>query len=598
MPKSNNLIKAATDFSLTQFQHANQVYKHLHRGDLFSVRIQCQGGHGGRGFAKKNNIGGQGGDVKIEGTKRSSTFNTLDQCLEMCRDRKDAVKVGESRAQQAFNRTHHVDQAQEHFKKGFRIETDPITKEKWIQMNGFRGKDAKKFGTAFKGSDISLTVPLNTLLYEEIYEIENPFGNVENQRRILTDLRFVTEVFNPKQQVVLAHGGDPGCFQSGYVGTPGEIKSYQLVKSEKSDVLILGHSNSGKTTLFQQLTGRKMHSLISSGVHTTLGVQSAMINYEDGKQCKVLDTPDFTLMSALELSQRVTKSKSIVFLVDPFGYQPYLESEKKSAMDCILEMADAVSRATDQSFHNFTGTTEFDNKKIRPILVFNKLDLPGAKEKMEETLQELNFYKNDIGVTFEKILAISAETNLGLDKIKDYSRLVHDNYYEKFLMGREHRRLLALGKKWPPPSVKGPDAPPLADFPRETLINYRMESAEFKQRRIGGHMMLQPRERAPDYLKKSAIQDYANLQHIKIQMKIQEDNHDRQVKARERNKKFLENRDEKIALQKKEQAEARKLSKEEKEELRNLQANLDVAKLSWGQKQTQIPLPETEKIDS
>merc|ERR1712088_1142477 len=159
---------------------------------------------------------------------------------------------------------------------------------------------------------------------------------------------------------------------------------------------------------------------------------------------------------------------------------------------------------------------------------------------MEETLQELNFYKNEIGVTFEKILAVSAETNLGLDKIKDYSRLVHDNYYEKFLMGREHRRLLALGKKWPPPSVKGPDAPPLADFPRETLINYRMESAEFKQRRIGGHMMLQPRERAPDYLKKSAIQDYANLQHIKIQMKIQEDNHDRQVKARERNKKFLE----------------------------------------------------------
>merc|ERR1712226_1456081 len=100
-----------------------------------------------------------------------------------------------------------------------------------------------------------------------------------------------------------------------------------------------------------------------------------------------------------------------------------------------------------------------------------------------------------------------------------------------------------------------------------------MESQEFKQRRLGGHMMLQPKETAPDYLKKSAIQDYANLQHIKIQMKIREDNHNRQVKARERNRKFLEAKADKIALEKQQQEEARKVSREEKEELRNLQAN-------------------------
>ena len=71
-------------------------------------------------------------------------------------------------------------------------------------------------------------------------------------------------------------------------------------------------SNSGKTTLLQQLTGRRKHSLISSGTNTTSGMQKGVIKFNDGVQCSVLDTPALSRTGKFMMAKGVFRAKSIL----------------------------------------------------------------------------------------------------------------------------------------------------------------------------------------------------------------------------------------------------------------------------------------------
>ena len=236
---------------------------------------------------------------------------------------------------------------------------------------------------------------------------------------------------------------------------------------------IVGHANSGKSTLLQQLTGRRMYSVISDGAYTTEGILFGKMPFQDRVDLTICDTPAYDKTDDFLLANSILRTKVLCVMIDPFGFQPTLESEHRSALEMIRDFTEMYTRCSDPHERQF-------DPKI--VLCFNKLDLPGAQEKMQETVEQLN--NESFRLNFSKILAISANEKMGLDKLKDYARSIADEHYEKYKLGREYRALAASGKKWPPPSLKGPDAPVLLEAPDKELLYQNIKP------RTGGDMNL------------------------------------------------------------------------------------------------------------
>lgn len=232
-----------------------------------------------------------------------------------------------------------------------------------------------------------------------------------------------------------------------------------------------------------------------------------MLQYHDGNNFKVLDTPDFNKIDPLQLKHTIFRSKHIILLVDPFGFQENVESEQKSATVLIMEFQEMYRNILEQMQedkslvdknnlkHEFrqNAMPEDQIKNIKVTLAFNKLDLPGAEAKMRECIENLNILNEDLPCKFDKVFGLSANETNGIQEIADHTKLVNDKFYEKYLLGKEHRRMLGLGQKWPPPSIKGPDSPVITEIPREKL--WSLGNAPTDPRRIGGNMMnVEPRD--------------------------------------------------------------------------------------------------------
>lgn len=458
--KNRPLLKHLTDFTGTQFAHGNRTASRLHRGDLYRLRFQASGGRGGNGYEPRNQVGGYGGNIKLVAT-RSANYDNLEKVKSsFLRNIAYQEKVGHLK----LSKDKELDEIKESQKQH----------NNTFKLRGGKGEAAGKFKTGLKGKDVTFTVPLGTEIFEDLMKkVPHPnypkdFPN-RYHKKFLDTVR-IGSLEIPDQTFTIAHGGEPGNFTNGYKGDKGEQRRIFIIVRENADLAIVGMANSGKTSLLQQLTGRRKHSLISSGSNTTTGIQKGMIKFEDGVHCSVIDTPNLCNINDFMLKKTIFRAKSLLLLVDPFGSQEDYDSPFYTALETI------------QLFEEIVSEHYSEQKELKFVLAFNKLDLPGAQQKMEEVLTEYNAQENRLN--FEKVLAISADKNLGIQPIHEFTRETADGYYMKYIAGRDHKLLQASGTKWPPPSLKGPNAAVLTEKPREYLLK-----EEFGKPHIGGSMM-------------------------------------------------------------------------------------------------------------
>ncbi|KAM8835495.1 GTPase Era, mitochondrial [Synchiropus picturatus] len=151
--------------------------------------------------------------------------------------------------------------------------------------------------------------------------------------------------------------------------TPNEPDNSKLLK-----VAIIGSPNAGKSTLSNQLLGKKVFA-VSKKVHTTRSRAVGVLT-EDETQIVLLDTPGLTSPSKVK---RHHLEKSL--LLDPW-------STVREA-DLIVAMVDVADKwmSSRLDFELLKCLTQ--NQSIPAILVLNKVDLVKAKNRLLDITAEL-----------------------------------------------------------------------------------------------------------------------------------------------------------------------------------------------------------------
>uniref|UniRef100_A0A8D3E9J1 GTPase Era, mitochondrial n=1 Tax=Scophthalmus maximus TaxID=52904 RepID=A0A8D3E9J1_SCOMX len=139
-------------------------------------------------------------------------------------------------------------------------------------------------------------------------------------------------------------------------------------------VAIIGSPNAGKSTLSNQILGRKVFA-VSKKVHTTRS-RSLGVLTEDDTQIILLDTPGLTTASKVKRHQL---EKTL--LVDPWN-------TVKEA-DLVVVVVDAADRWTSSRLDFEVLKCLAQHKDIPAVLVLNKVDLVKAKDKLLDFTAEL-----------------------------------------------------------------------------------------------------------------------------------------------------------------------------------------------------------------
>ncbi|XP_008330581.2 GTPase Era, mitochondrial [Cynoglossus semilaevis] len=148
----------------------------------------------------------------------------------------------------------------------------------------------------------------------------------------------------------------------------------QPERSKVLKVAILGAPNAGKSTLSNQLLGRKVFA-VSKKVHTTQSRALAVIT-EDDTQIILLDTPGIISASKVK---RHNLEKSL--LVDPW------DTIKEANL--VVVVVDASDKWTSNRLDFEMLKCLAQHKHIPAVLVLNKVDLVKNKERLLNVTSEL-----------------------------------------------------------------------------------------------------------------------------------------------------------------------------------------------------------------
>ena len=233
-------------------------------------------------------------------------------------------------------------------------------RKRFIADNGETGKSANKDGKNAK--DLFVDVPRGTI-------IRDIGGSI------------IVDVNTDGQEYLICRGGHggEGNYRRDYTTPAGEGESQEVILDYRipNDVVILGFANSGKTSLFNALTGKK--SKVADYPYTTTHCTWA-VSEDNGKRFVVMDTPPLKKERGITASNKWLKhlyrTKTILLLSDGFDEV----NEDFSLMESIIS-------AFDKSF--------LSDKKVFYLL--NKIDT------IDTTLKLKN------------IDLISAKTGEGLD---------------------------------------------------------------------------------------------------------------------------------------------------------------------------------------
>jgi ribosome-interacting GTPase 1 len=188
--------------------------------------------------------------------------------------------------------------------------------------------------------------------------------------------------------------------------------SYKIPRQGAGQVMILGGPNAGKSRLLSRLT--KATPEVAAYPFTTREPQPGMMAWED-VSVQLIDTPPITkdFMEGY-LSSMVRGADAALLLVDLGDDDgPSLADDvlqRLAETKTLLEGAPAAPVPADQAGQSEDTTIDHRIVRVKTMLVANKIDLPGASERLE-------FVRELYGDRFP-IHVISAEHGQGLEDLR------------------------------------------------------------------------------------------------------------------------------------------------------------------------------------
>lgn len=295
-------------------------------------------------------------------------------------------------------------------------------REKYIEMGGPFG------GNGGRGADIIFKVDegLHTLLdlrYQKTIKGqkgENGRGKnqhgagAENlivkvpQGTVVTDLDtgfIIADLSKKDQQEVIAKGGRGGRGNTAFKtqtntapdysekGEEGEKKTLKVEVKMLADVGLIGLPSVGKSTIISMISRSKPK--IAAYHFTTLTPNLGVVRASEGRSYVVADLPG--------LIEGASQGEGL-------GDKFLRHIERTRVIAHVIDMSGSEMRDPYEDYLLINKELKEFNEKLleKPqIVIANKMDIPGAKENLEE-------FKKKVDV---EIYEISAATNQGLDKV-------------------------------------------------------------------------------------------------------------------------------------------------------------------------------------
>jgi GTP-binding protein len=265
-------------------------------------------------------------------------------------------------------------------------------KKKFVAGKGRRGGGWRKRGK--KGEDLAISVPVGTMVFTK---------SKSGEEILLADLR------TSEQKVLVAKGGRGGLGNVRFAtavnqapeiagkGAPGEERYIILEVKLITDICIVGHPNSGKSTLLSAISRAKPE--IADYPFTTrepiLGVMP-----DDRRDFIIAEIPGLVEGAHLgkglgnEFLRHVERTKLLIYLLD--GSSPTVIDDL-STLDKEIALYKGLAHKP-------------------KIVVVNKIDLPEVQARLPEVKQCFAPILSGLGVPVFYISAVSGQAVLELTR--------------------------------------------------------------------------------------------------------------------------------------------------------------------------------------
>nr|XP_046254412.1 GTP-binding protein 10 [Scatophagus argus] len=279
-----------------------------------------------------------------------------------------------------------------------------------------------------KGKDMEILAPLGITVTADDGKILGDL-NVEGDR------------------LMVAKGGSGGCMYSAFQPSKGQTKHVRLDLKLIADLGLVGFPNAGKSSLLTAMSNATPE--IASYAFTTLRPEIGKLMYKDYKQISVADLPGLIEGAHInkgmghKFLKHVERTKQLLFVVDVCGFQLASKTPFRSAFEAVQLLTKELELFKE----------ELVSKPA--LLVVNKMDLPGAEDKLAELKEQLqnpdefcDLLPDDMipknYITFRHVVPVSASTGLGIDHLKSCIRESLDEVAETTTKATHQERLQAL----------------------------------------------------------------------------------------------------------------------------------------------------------
>ncbi|KAM9650678.1 GTP-binding protein 10 [Trichechus inunguis] len=259
--------------------------------------------------------------------------------------------------------------------------------------------------------------------------------------------KIIGELNKEKDRILVAEGGLGGKLLTNFLPLKGQKRVIHLDLKLIADVGLVGFPNAGKSSLLSQVSHAK--PVIADYAFTTLKPELGKIMYTDFKQISVADLPGLIEGAHMnkgmghKFLKHIERTKQLLFVVDISGFQLSSQTQYRTAFETIILLTKELELYKE----------ELQTKPA--LLAVNKMDLPNARDKFRELMNQLQnpkdflhlFEKNMIPertMEFQHIIPISAITGEGIEELKNCIRKSLDEQTNKENNAYHEKQLLNL----------------------------------------------------------------------------------------------------------------------------------------------------------